>query len=164
MAFRLFPMSSFPATPDATYPSVFYTTSNDFIVEGLGVKGSIDVSGDAELHYIFHTPPSLPSGTAKLEVLLMGQPIVGGSAKFNPYWKSIPVEDTFDLTLGSLNAEGTQTVTFGAGDNDVFHRVKIALDADTVIADEFVVLRLVMEATGWTLDYETLWLPAIIWE
>jgi hypothetical protein len=157
-------MSSFPATPDATYPSAFYTTSNSFIVEGLGVIGNIDVFGDAELHYIFHIPPSLPSGTAKLEVLVMGQPVVGASVKFNPYWKSVPVEDTVDLALGSLNAEGTQTVTFGPGDNNVFHRVKIALDADTVVADEFVVLRLVMESATWTLSYETIWLPAIIWE
>lgn len=162
MAFRLFPMSSFPATQNKVFPFVHDTTTNTFLVEGLGVIGGLDV--DAELHYVFHVPTSLPSGTAKLEVLAMAKPSVGGDAKFNPKWKSIAIEEDFDLAVGSLNAEGTQTITWGVGDNDKFHRVKIVLDADTVVADEFVVLRLVMESTSWTLNYNSLWLPAIIWE
>lgn len=162
MAYRLNPFSAFPATEGKTFPFPFDTTTNNFLVEGLGVVGSLDV--DAELHYVFHIPQSLPSGTAKLEVLVMGNPTVGGDVKFNPYWKSVPIDETIDLSLGSLNAEGTQTFTWEPGDNDVFQRVKIALDADTVVADEFVVLRLVMETASWTLDYRTVWLPAIIWE
>jgi hypothetical protein len=155
-------MSSFPATENKVFPFVHATTTNSFLVEGLGVVGGLDV--DAELHYVFHVPPSLPSGTAKLEVIALANPSVGGTAYFNPKWKSIAVEETLDLAAGSLNAEGTQSIVWSSGDNDKFHRVKIALDADTVVADEFVVLRLVMESTSWSLNYTSLWLPAIIWE
>jgi hypothetical protein len=48
--------------------------------------------------------------------------------------------------------------------NKAVLRTKITLDADTVVADELIVLRLVLESTGWTLESKSLWLPTIIWE
>lgn len=46
----------------------------------------------------------------------------------------------------------------------VFQSPKVVLDADTIVADEFVLLRLVMESTGWTLNTNSVWLPTIVWE
>jgi hypothetical protein len=161
MAFRLFPISSFPATEGSTYPDVLRTNTNDFWIEGLGVKASL--SADAELHYVFHVPTPLPSGTAKLEVLAFSYE-ASGDAKFNPKWKSIAVGEDFDLAASSLNAEGTQTLTWSTGDGHKFKRSKITLDADTVTADEFIALRLAMESTSWTLDDRSIWIPAVIWE
>ena len=46
----------------------------------------------------------------------------------------------------------------------MFQSPKVALDADTIVADEFVLLRLVMESTGWTLNTSSVWLPTILWE
>ncbi len=161
MSFRLFPVSVFPATEGKVYPDVYATTSNSFLIEALGVIASL--SADAELHYVFRVPASLPSGTAKLEVLAMA-PAVAGAAKFNPKWKSVAVEDDMDLAAGSLNAEGTQTLTWSTGDDDQFKSAKVTLDADTVVADEFIVLRLVMETSSWTLAEKSIWLPTVIWE
>jgi len=161
MAFRLSPFSAFPATEGKVYPDIFKTDTNSFWIEGLGVIASL--GADAQLHYVFHVPSVLPEGTVKLEVLAMSQ-ATSGAAKFNPTWKSIAVEEDFDLALGSLNAEGTQTFTWAGSGDDRFKRAKIDLDADTVVADEFIVLRLVMETSNWTLAAKSIWLPTVIWE
>jgi len=161
MAFQLFPFSAFPATEGKVYPDLYNTAVNGFSFEAMGVIASLDA--DAELHYVFHVPASLPSGIAKLEVLAMSN-AAAGDAKFNPKWKSIAVGETFDLAVGSLNAEGTQTFTWASGDNEKFKRLKIPLDADTVTADEFIAMRFVMETSSWTLAAKSIWLPSVIWE
>lgn len=253
MAFRMRPMSAFPATEGKVYPDVLRTNENDFWIEGLGVMASLD--SDAELHYLWHTPAVLPTGTCKLEVLAFSYN-ADGDAKFNPKWKSLAIGENFDLAATSLNAEGTQTLTWtneiqtvtltdatagtftltfdgqttstiaydataaavqsalealsnldsgdvtvtgdaggpwavefdGQGDvalmtaddssltgtagvaltqesnGHEFLRAKVTLDADTIVADEIVALRLAMESTSWTLNKRSIWLPAIIWE
>jgi hypothetical protein len=162
MAFRLRPISSFPATEGKCYPDVFSTASNYFWIEGLGVIASLDA--DAELHYIWHVPSVLPSGTAKLEII--GQSYdAGGDAKINPKWKSIAFDETMDIAAGSLNAEGTTTMSWTYGsDAHEMKRDKVTLDADTVAADEFILMRLTMETANWTLNQRSLWLPSILWE
>lgn len=162
MAFRLFPITVFPATEGKVYPEVFRTDTNSFWIEGMGVMASLDA--DAELHYIFHVPTPLPSGTAKLEVLAMTSDVASGDAKFNPKWKSIAVGEDFDLAAASLYAEGTQTFTWLTNEGHLFKRSKVTLDADTVTADEFIALRLVLETTNWSLDTRSLWLASVVWE
>lgn len=162
MAYRIRPMSSFPATEGKVYPDCFRTNTNNFWIEGMGCMASLDA--DAELHYVWHVPASLPTGTCKLEVLAFSYD-ANGDAKINPKWKSIAVEEDFDLAVGSLNAEGTTTITWSTGnDAHQFKRAKITLDADTVVADEFVSMRLALESTSWTLNQRSIWLPALIWE
>ena len=259
MAFRIGPISAMPATPNATFPVVFRHT-NGLSVEGLGVAKTL--TADAELHYVFCAPATLPIGTAKLELLTLC-PNAYGDAKIIPCWKSIAIGESIDLATASLNSEGVSTITFlnekqvvtitnatggtftlgfdgqttsaiaynasaatvqavlcalstiGAsgvsvtgndgspysiefiasslkglnvstlvlngdnltGDSPSFSvgisqeatnkaalRAKITLDADTVVADELIVLCLVFESTGWTLETKSLWLPMIIWE
>ncbi len=260
MAFRLFPISAFPATVGKVYPDVIPTTDNSFWIEGLGVMASLDA--DAELHYVYHVPTPIPSGTGKLEVIGYARQ-AAGDAKFNPKWRSLAVGEDLDLAAGGLNAEGTDTLTWlnekqlvtltgasggtftlsfdgqgptttiawnaadtavqaaleglsniasgdvavtgsaggpwtvefkqayegvdvammtadsggltgttptadvtlsqGSTDNHIL-RTKVTLDADTLTADEFIVLRLVMETTSWTLSKRSIWLPSIIWE
>lgn len=161
MATRLFPVSAFPATEGKVYPEAFNSVSNGFWIEGLGVMANLNA--DAELHYVFQVPNPLPAGVAKLEVVATAYD-GAGDAKFNPKWKSIALGETFDLAAGSLNAEGTQTLTWVAGDGLKFKRAVVTLDADTVVADEFVALRLAMETTNWTLNQRSLWLVAMLWE
>lgn len=162
MAFRLFPITAFPATEGKVYPDVFRTNTNNFWLEGLGVMASLDA--DAELHYVFHVPTPLPSGTAKLEVLAMTHDSGNGDATFNPHWKSIAVGEDFDLTAASLLAEGTETLTWVTNEGCLFKGAKVTLDADTLVADEFLALRLVLESTNWTLDERSLWIASVIWE
>jgi hypothetical protein len=163
MAVRLGPISAFPATQGKVYPDVFKTASNDFWIEGLGVMASLDA--DAELHYIWHTPKGgLPEGTCKLEVIMVSFD-ADGDAAFNPKWKSIAFDETMDLAAGSLNAEGESTIswTFGVNANQM-RRATINLDADTIVSDEFIQMRLALVSANWTLNQRSIVLPSIIWE
>lgn len=109
MSFRLFPISAFPSTGGNVFPYVLETEVNSFWVEGMGVVASL--ASDAAIHYVYHIPAIIPAGTAKLEVLALASQ-ASGLAKFNPKWKSIALGEDFDLAVGSLNAEGTQTLTW----------------------------------------------------
>ena len=163
MATRLGPISSFAETQSKVFPDVFKTSSNDFWIEGLGVMASLDA--DAELHYVWHLPKgSLPVGTCKLEVIMFSFD-AGGDAAFNPKWKSIAIDENMDLAAGSLNAEGESIITwtFGANAHEM-RRTTINLDADTVVADEFIQMRLALISANWTLNQRSLVLPSIIWE
>lgn len=162
MAYRLSPISAFPATAGKVYPDVIRTNTNDFWIEGLGVMESLDA--DAELHYVFQVPTILPTGTAKLEVTGFSYN-AGGDAAFNPKWKSIAYDEDMDLAAGSLNAEGESTITWVYNsDAHRMKRLKVNLDADTVVADEFIVLRLAMISANWTLNERSIWLPTVLWE
>jgi hypothetical protein len=162
MATRLRPISAFPATAGKVYPDAVRTNTNDFWIEGLGVMASLDA--DAELHYVWHVPSVLPSGTAKLEVIAFSYD-AGGNAAFNPKWKSIAFDEDMDLTAGSLNAEGESTITWTYGANaHEMRRTKVTLDADTVVADEFINMRLALVSANWTMNQRCIFLPSILWE
>jgi hypothetical protein len=162
MAYRLYPFSAFPATEGKVYPDAIRTNTNDFWLEGLGVVASL--GSDAELHYVFRVPGGLPTGTAKLEVTGFSYD-ANGDAKINPKWKSVAYEEDIDLAASSLNAEGTNTITWATGnDAHQFKQLKVALDADTIVAGEFIVLRLVLESTSWTLNTRAIFNVSIIWE
>ncbi len=163
MASRLGPISSFPATPGKVYPDVLKTTTNDFWIEGLGVMASLDA--DAELHYVWHVPKgTLPIGNCKLEVIMFSFD-GDGDAAFNPKWKSVAFDETMDLAAGSLNAEGESTITWTFGANAYqMRRATINLDADTVVADEFIEMRLALVSANWTLNTRSIVLPSLIWE
>jgi hypothetical protein len=144
------------------YPDTFKTTTNDFWIEGMGVIASLDA--DSEIHYVFHVPSVLPTGNAKLEVIAQSLD-AGGDAAYNPKWKSVAFGETMDLAVGSLNAEGESTLTWtGGADAHEMKRDKITLDADTVTADEFIVLRLALVSANWTLNQRCILLPSILWE
>ena len=163
MATRLGPISAFPATQGKVYPDVFKTASNDFWIEGLGVMASLDA--DAGLHYVWHVPKGdLPAGTCKLEVIMFSFD-AGGDAAFNPKWKSIAIDEDMDLAAGSLNAEGESTISWSYGVNaHEMRRATINLDADTVVSDEFIQMRLALVSANWTLNQRSIVLPSIIWE
>lgn len=159
---RIRPISAFPATESKTYPDALRTDSNDFWIEGLGVIASLDA--DSEFHCLWQVPDDLPDGTAKLELIGFSYD-ASGDAKINPYWKSVDFEESMDLALGSLNAEGVQTITWSSpGDAHVMKQHKVNLDADTVVAGEFIMMRLVLTTASWTLNQRSIWLPNIIWE
>lgn len=162
MAFRLQPISAFPATSGKVYPDCFRTNSNDFWIDGLGVMASLDA--DAELHYVWHVPTVLPAGTCKLEVIGFTYDAAGDMA-FNPKWKSFGFDEGMDIAAGSLNAEGESTLswTYGADAHEM-KRTKINLDADTVVADEFINMRLALVSANWTLNQRSIMLPSILWE
>lgn len=162
MAYRLLPMSAFPATPGKVYPDARRTTSNGFWFEGIGVMAALDA--DAEIHYVFRVPGGLPVGTAKLSVLGLSH-AADGDMKINPKWASKATEEDLDISAASLNAEGVSTLTWTIGSDDhQLKELKVTLDADTIVADEFIVMRLTLETSGWTLDQRAILMCSIIWE
>lgn len=157
----LFPYSAFPVTSGKVFPNIHVGAgANSKHEEGLGVMAS--VSGDAIWRLRFQMPPSsLPSGTGKLRLIALAA-ATSGAAKVNAKWASVATEE--DPSSASLNAEGTSTLTWSTGDDDQYKELKITLDADTLVADEIVVMDLTFETSSWTLAEVSTWIPTIIWE
>ncbi|HJX58192.1 MAG TPA: hypothetical protein VJ325_05680 [Thiobacillus sp.] len=125
----------------------------------MGVAASI--AADSTWRLRFQMPPTLPSGTGKLRLLALAN-ATSGNAKVNPKWASVAVEE--DPSSATPVAETVQTVTWGAGDADQYKELKVTLDADTLVANEVVVMDLVFETASWTLAAVSTWIAIIIWE
>lgn len=156
----IFPRSAVPVTDGRVFPYTYVGAgANSKHEMGLGVQAS--VGADSTWRLRFQMPPTLPSGTGKLRLLALAN-ATSGSAKVNPKWASVAVGE--DPSSATLNAETTQTVTWGAGDNDKYKELKVTLDADTLVASEEVVMDLVFETSSWTLAAVSCWIASIIWE
>ena len=151
------PISAVPDTSGDVYPNVHADSSK--YREGLGVAASI--ASDRIWHLEFETPPVLPSGTCKLVLIAMADAATG-AAKVNPKWVS--VADGESAFAATRVAEGTTTLTWTSGENHKDKRVKITLDADTVVAGETIVMDLVFETSAWTLAVVSTWKAVVIWE
>jgi hypothetical protein len=158
----ILPLSQFPVS-EHVFPRVHVGAgANSKHDEGLGVTDATTLDADAIWRLRFLMPPSsLPSGTGKLRLLSLANATTG-VLKVNPKWASVAVEE--DPSSATLNAEGTSTITWGAGDNDQYKETKITLDADTLVADEVVAMDLTFEDTATTLAVESTHYAAIIWE
>jgi hypothetical protein len=152
----IFPFSVKPDTAGKVFPN-FGGSGSD--TEGLGVMASVDA--DATWKLRFQMPPVLPSATCKLRLWSIANATTG-VAKVNPKWVSVAAEE--DVDGAAVNAEGTSTVTWGAGDANVIKETKITLDADTPVAAECIAMDLVFETASWTLAQVSTHLAAIIWE
>ena len=134
--------------------------SNAIREEGIAVVASL--GANAVVHLVFPMPVgSLPSGTCKLR-LLARAPATTGNAKVNPSWASCAAEE--DPSGLTLTAEGTGTVSWGAGDTDQYKELEITLDADTPVADERIIMKLTFETSSWTLAQISHWIPMVVWE
>lgn len=154
------PTSAVPVTAPRVFPNVHIGAgANSKHDEGLGVEASL--GADATWRLRFPMDPTLPTGTAKLRLLALAN-ATSGAAKVNPKWASVAVEE--DPSSATLFAEGTGTITWGAGDADQYKSLTIVLDADTLVANEVCVMDLVFETTGFTLAAVSTWLVMIIWE
>ena len=157
----VFSHSAFPVTAGNVFPNFHVGAgANSKQDEGLGVAASI--GADSTWRLRFKMPPTtLPSGTFKLDLWALANATTG-DAKVNPKWASVATEES--PSGATLNAEGTSTLTWGAGDNDQYKNLKITLDADTPVAGETIVLDLVFETTSWTLAQVSTWQASVIWE
>jgi hypothetical protein len=141
--------------PTRVFPNIHAATNAER--EGFGVMASVD--DDCMWRLWFQMPPALPTGTCKLLLRAIAN-ASSGVAKVNPKWKSFAASET--ISSPSLNAEGTTTMTWTAVDQLV--ESKIALDADTPVGGEEILMDLTMETSGWTLAVISTWSCSIIWE
>lgn len=156
----IFPRSAYPVTAGRVFPNVHVGAgANSKHEEGLGVEAS--VGADAIWRLRFQMPPTLPSGTCKLLLRALAN-ATSNAAKVNPKWASVAAEE--DPSGATLQAEGTGTVTWAAGDNDQYKELKITLDADTPVGGEEIVMDLTFETSSWTLAVVSTWIASVIWE
>jgi len=161
------------ASSGMIYPSSVFIESSvniwgDFYV-GKGSNGHTDdvtmvkasLPADAIVQLRYDMPPVLPTGTAKLRLLGLADAITG-VAKVNPKWASVAAGQ--DPSSFTLTAEGVQTVTWSTNDDDEYQETKITLDADTVVANEFIIMHVTFETESWTLAANSGWIFPIIFE
>ena len=157
----IFPSSAIPDASGDVFPNVHVGATNGRRIQGIGVANATALDANRTWHVLFEMPPTLPSGTGKLRLLALAN-ATSGAAKVNPTWGSCAVEEIYDTI--TLTGEGTQTITWAAGDADAFKELKVTLDADTLVAGEIVVMNLVFEDSSFTLAVTSTWLASIIWE
>jgi hypothetical protein len=156
----IFPYSAVPVSTGKVFPYIHISAgAYSKHEEGLGVMSS--VNSDAVWRLRFRMPPVLPSGTCKLDLRALANATTG-LAVFNPKWGSCAVEE--DPGSTTLVAEGTQIMSWGAGDNDQYKQTLVTMDGDTLVAGETVVMDLTFEVNSWSLAQVSTWSACLIWE
>lgn len=156
----LFPYSAHPVTAGRVFPNTHIAAAaNSKHERGMGVEAS--VGADSIWRLRFECPGTLPSGTGKIRLRALAAATTG-NAKVNVKWRSVAMEE--DPAGSAPTAEGVSTLTWAAGDSDVYKELKVTLDADTLVGGEIVVVDLTFETALWTLAVVSTWTAAIIWE
>lgn len=157
----LFPLSAIPVS-SFVYPLVYVGGGGNSKEEaGLGLTDATTMDADAIWRLRFMMPPTLPSGTAKCRTLSLANAATG---VLKPHIKWVSVAVGEDASSASLNNEGVGTITWSTGDEDKYLETLVTLDADTIVANEMVVMDLVFEDTSMTLAVESCHHVMMIWE
>ena len=155
----LFPSSIGYPTNGLVYPGYRVGGSNSR--QFGGHRAAASLGSDAVLELIFEMPQSLPTGTGKLRASVVAN-ATSGNGVINPSWASLANGENYDTI--SLTAEGNTTVTWSTGNADQVLEALITLDADTIVADEYVVMRITFVSGSWTLAQISTWQFSIVWQ
>ncbi len=148
------PISAFPVgTSGEIFPNVHVGDgANGSRHEGLGVANATDLTADRIWHLVFRMPTTLPTGTASFSLGALAD-IQAGDLSVDIAWASVAFDE--DPSAATLTAEGpdpdsrvggdgnnSDNSTFGwaSGDDDVYLEARWTLNADTVVANEFIVM------------------------
>jgi hypothetical protein len=143
------PSSKVPVTSGMVFENTHISAGSGWkYFAGYGVANATDLTSDAIWAFVYPMPPALPTGTAKLRTRCIAN-ATSNAMKFNVKWASCAVEE--DCSGLTLQAEGTSTITWAAGDNDQFKELDVTLDADTPAAGENIVMNWTAEDSGYTL-------------
>lgn len=155
------PYSFYPTSASRTFMNIHVGKgSNSKQEQGLGVIGSLSSNSTWRLRFLM--PPSIPTETMKLRLLALAD-AQSGTAYVNPAWVAASPED--DPSSLSLTAEGTSSLTWSTGDDDVYKELKITLDGATApSANDIIVMDLQFISASWSLSAISTWIPSIIWE
>lgn len=150
-------LSAVPDGSGQVFPDVLVGATNGRRIEGLGVTDASTLSADRTWFLTFQPPSPLPTGTPKLRI--WSRSLGTGNVIVNPKWASVADGENPDTI--ALNAEGNNTITLSS---TVFEKIDIALDADTIVAGEVIVMDLVFVDIGTTATQRSVHIPSIIWE
>ena len=146
---QLFPISAIPVTAGMVFPSIHVGGgANSKHDEGHGVADATTLTSDAIWRMRYKVPATLPTGTLTHMMDSLANATTG-DLKYNVKWVSVAAEES--PSGATPLAEGTDTVTWAAGDADVYKHTERIMDADTVVAGETLVVDLTFENTGTTL-------------
>lgn len=155
------PHSAFPNDSNGRlYRSVYSGAGGNAAAHELmwTVRASLDA--DASFEMYFAVPPSLPSGTAKIR-LLMRASATSGVAKMTLSDGRCPAGS--DPSAATLNAETQTSVTWGAGDTDKYKETKITITT-VPQASDIIVCQFKFQTSGWTLAQIMGFQAFLIWE
>lgn len=136
------PISIGLGTSGRGYPGIYVGATNARRFQPhLIVEASLSTN-TVTVDLIFQFPKTLPSGTCKLHILMMANATTG-AAYGQISWASAAIGDTPDTI--TLNSEGAAAAlyTWTAGDDDELIEYELTLDADTPVAGEYCVMRVV---------------------
>lgn len=155
----LFPTGEYPVTADRVFPYTYVSAGANWKHNAglLAFQASLGADSIWRLGWIL--PQVLPSGTFKLRLRCQAN-ATSGAAKINP--KSAVVAAGNDPAGATLTAEGTQTLTWAAGDNDKYKDLDVAL-TPTPVAGSSYIMDLTGETSGWTLAQILAFTPMLIW-
>ena len=170
------PMSAFPVgTSGEIFPNVHVGDgANAASQEGLGVANATDLTADRIWHLVFKMPTTLPTGTASFTLGALAD-IQAGDLSVDPAWASVAFDE--DPSAATLTAEGpdptsrvggdgndSDNSTFGwaSGDDDVYLEARWTLNADTVVANEFIHMDLRIDDGDTDVAAVTTLFPSII--
>lgn len=138
--------SKVPVTPNLVFENVFIGSGSGWKhFRDLGIADATTLNADATWALLYHMPPALPTGTATFRLRCISA-LSSGVLKFNPKWNVCGTAE--DCSSVTLNAEGTQTVTYSVA--GAFVEVDTTLDASTVTPGKDLIMNLVFENTGTT--------------
>lgn len=155
----IFPFSVAYPSSGRVYPGYNIGVTNSRPLQGHLCEASL--GADAVVTLVFEAPQSLPAGTPYLRAIAAAN-ATSGNGVVNPAWASIAIEEDYDGA--SLTAEGNSTITWSTGDPDDLKEALIQLDADTVVADEYIVMEVTFVSASWTLAAISTWLFSIVWQ
>jgi len=161
------PRAPYPATPSRTFENTHVSAGSGVkhyggmgVCPGTGADCATTTADSTwELNFV-DIPATLPSGTAKFRLECFANAATG-SAKYN--WKWNTCASGTDCSGLTLNAEGTDTITWSTGDADKLKVNDTTMDASTLTAGQPVVGKLVFEATGYTLAVTLTCNASIVW-
>lgn len=153
---QLSPDSIVPITAGMVFPDFYGGIEGMYVVDGTTLQAP-----SAIWRLTFSLPNPLPTGTGRFEAWALAN-ATSGDAKYNITWGQANTGDDPDAV--TKTGEGTQTITWGAGDANKYKQLLTVLDANTLTAGRQVILDIVHEDTGWTLAVKSgLFKPVIHW-
>ena len=158
----VFPLSGFPVTAGDAFEFVvdgIGTTEDRTIMYGIG--NATKITGDVTMwHLVFRMPESLPTGTAKLRITTRANATTGVIG-LNVSWVSVAgTESPDDATMNDeLSVDITTSATA-----DGYKETLLTLDADTIVAGEFVHMLIDTDDSAHTIAADVGLLFEIIWE
>jgi hypothetical protein len=136
-----------------------YSTSGGRTLGGIGIL--ITTAQTATLHLAYLMPPVIPAGQATIRWQVISAN-TAGTLLFNPSWNCHGGTGDFDVV--TLNAEGTQTITFSTVDEVEVASHDLDHGSSTMVASGILYIEVDITSTVSIANLGHLLVPIVTWE